>query len=280
MGGLKNQWISKEEQSHDQLAVHLGISAQELALLDYEIDAEMSDDDLVYCYRIEFSEECPLYVLEKIPGLEDGRLVRLSASVIEIDEDAHDYDRRFDAVRDNSSPFKYFCSEINSVHQLIDISIDPSIQPILFRQIFINVIGLLETYLSDTFINTTLEHEVYLQKFIRTPPEFGKRKFELREIYQHFSELKYTAKTVMLDVIYHKLPTVRQMYSATFGITFPKINAMMEYVQNRHDLVHRNGKRKDGSMLVIDQLLLRMMINDTTEFIKHIEREMDATIPF
>lgn len=69
-------------------------------------------------------------------------------------------------------------------------------------------------------------------------------------------------------MIYHKLPEVREMYRATFEIDFPPIRKMVGDVRDRHDLVHRNGKRKDGSLLVVERSILLALAEDTTAFVK------------
>lgn len=161
--------------------------------------------------------------------------------------------------------------------------VEPPGQEILFRQVFIHVIGLMETFLSDTFINLTLNEDIFFRNFIRSHPAFRGQKFELRHIFDESVKLHDTAKRVMLYMIYHKLPEVREMYRATFDIQFPPIKTMFAYVRDRHDLVHRNGKRKDGSILVIDKSLLLALVSDATAFVEAISEAVSYAqndIPF
>lgn len=268
MGSVKEDMIRSDETLADQL----GITPEELEQLDYEIDIEASNDGLIYCYRVEFSEECPLYILDKIVGLEEERIVRLSPGIF--DYDKYDYDAQYDAVSDNKSPLNNFYEEMANIQQLIELPVETHIQSILFRQVFVNIIGLMETFLSDTFINLTLRDDIFFRNFIKTHPAFRERKFELRDIFEESSNIRDTAKVVMLDMIYHKLPEVREMYRATFKVNFPTIKTMQGYVRDRHDLVHRNGKRKDDTILEIDKELLLRLVNDTTVFVKEIAKEI------
>ncbi|MDR7088604.1 hypothetical protein [Cellvibrio fibrivorans] len=268
MAGVKDSMI----QSAESLADALGITPEELDILHYEIDTEESSDGLIYCYRLEFSEECPLHILDKILGLEDGRVVRVNPAVF--DYERYDYEERFNAVTDNDSPIDHFSNELACLKKLLELPVSPDIEPILYRQIFISTIGLMETFLSDTFINQTMDEDIYFRNFISTHPEFGKRKFELRDIFKESEKLKDSAKIVMLDMIYHKLPEVREMYRSTFEMDFPSIKTMFGYVRDRHDLVHRSGKRKDGSLLVIEKSSLLIMISDTESFIDSVAKNM------
>ena len=277
MGGVKDDWIRSDE----LLAEQLGITPEELDEMDYELDAETSEDGLIYGYYMQFSEECPLYILDKISGLEDGNIVRLPPGTF--DYARYEYDVQFAAVSANDAPTTTFLDEINNLKQLIDLPVEPPVQDILFRQVFIHVIGLMETFLSDTFINLTLNEDIFFRNFIRTHPAFREQKFELRDIFDESAKLRDTAKRVMLDMIYHKLPEVREMYRATFDIQFPAIKTMIAYVRDRHDLVHRNGKRKDGSILVIDKPLLLAVVSDATAFVEAISEAVSYVqndIPF
>ena len=85
-----------------------------------------------------------------------------------------------------------------------------------------------------------------------------------------FRILKDDGKVIMLDTIYHNLPTVQQMYQDTFQIKFPSIKKVYEYVRMRHDLVHRNGKTKDGKQVNTDDATISSLIHEVNMFIHEI----------
>lgn len=61
----------------DGIAKILDISYDELMELEWEIETDQNKDDLIYNYRIEFSEDSPKEILSKINRLEDGCRVYL-----------------------------------------------------------------------------------------------------------------------------------------------------------------------------------------------------------
>jgi hypothetical protein len=133
---------------------------------------------------------------------------------------------------------------------------------ILKRQLYISTIGTLETFLSETFINQTDENPEYFRNFIKTFPNFTKQKFQLSEIFSEYEKLKKTAQKAMLEVIYHNLFKIQKMYIATFKIDFPKIEDLSKAVAHRHDLVHRNGKTKEGDEVIINtDLIEELLVN-------------------
>jgi hypothetical protein len=275
MGYWKDIAIEMQEQEGDRhLADLLGITFDELTELDYEIETDQSKDGLVYNYRVEFDvNNSPKHILRKIKNLEDG--CRVYFQPWEFDEE-YDYDEQYEAITENKDYLQKFKDEIANLQALNSLKIpDEDLKAILHRQLFISVIGTMETFLADAFINLTNDKEEYLKNFIETHPEFKKRKFELREIFEEYAQIKVTAKKVMLDTIYHNLPTVSQMFSDTFKIEFPNIKDVYEYVLKRHDLVHRNGKTKEGEAVVTDETAINELIDKVTIFINDIATKLD-----
>ena len=264
----------QQEESSRHLADILGITYDELTDLEYEIETDESKDGLVYNYRVEFDlENSPKHILRKIKNLEDGCRVYLQPWDLEQD---YDYEEQYEAITENKEYLQKFRDEISNLKLLNALAVpDKTLKDILSRQLYISVIGTMETFLSDAFINLTNDKDDFFRNFIETHPEFKKRKFELREIFEEYDKLKETAKVVMLDTIYHNLPSVSQMYKDTFKIDFPSIKEVYECVLKRHDLVHRNGKTKDGNPVEPDENAVNELIDKVSNFVEEIANKLD-----
>ena len=276
MGSMKDLMIEMQEAKNDEkLAKILGITYDELLQLDHEIDTDESSDGLIYNYIVEFGDDAPKEILDKINGLEDRKRVWIAPWEF---ENSEYYDDQYEATLDNKNSLTSFREEIENLKRLNDIELaDKNLEGILKRQIFIGAFGTLETFLSDTFINLTTNNDTYFRNFIETYPEFRQRKFELREIFLEHDKLKDTGKKVMLDIIYHDLPKVKEMYRATFKINFPELKIIIKSVQTRHDLVHRNGKTKDGDPVTIDKASAFGLIDKINIFVETIASELKIT---
>lgn len=275
MGHWKEIAIEMQEQESDRhLADLLGITYDELTELDYEIETDESKDGLVYNYRVEFdTDNSPKNILQKIKNLEDGCRVYLQPWDLEQD---YDYEEQYDAITENKEYLQKFRDELSNLKSLNALAVpDKSLKDILTRQLYISVIGTMETFLSDAFINLTNDKDEFFRNFIETHPEFKKRKFELREIFEEYDKLKETAKVVMLDTIYHNLPSVSQIFKDTFKIDFPSIKEVYECVLKRHDLVHRNGKTKDGTPVKPDENAVNELIENVSKFVEEIANKLD-----
>lgn len=274
MGYLKELWTQMQEDKLGvQIADILGITYMDLDMLKYELRTNESDEGLIYSYDIEFSKECPKEILQKIKRL-NGFKVTLNPSELDTSEDDY-YEEQYEAITSNKDLYLTFCESIENLRKLVNLEIeDKSLEEILYRQIFISIFGTLETFLSDTFINFTMDNDDYLQNFVESHPEFKKRKFELCEIFQSYGSIRETAKKVMIDTIYHDLPKIKEMYASTFKIDFPELKDIIKLVSIRHDLVHRNGKTKEGEKVVVDREMIEKVFKLISEFVKDISDKL------
>ena len=201
MGHLKEIAMEMQERESDRhLADLLGITYEELTELDYEIETDESKDGLVYNYRVEFDKDyAPKSILQKIKNLEDGCRVNLQPWHLEQD---YDYEEQYEAIIENKEYLQKFRDELSNLKLINELDVpDKSLKDILTRQLYISVIGTMETFLSNAFINLTNDRDDFFRNFIETHPEFKKRKFELRKIFVEYDKLRETAKFVMLDYL-------------------------------------------------------------------------------
>ena len=272
MGRAKDHWIEMQQVLEDtRLAQKLGLTYDELEDTNWHIETETSRDGLVYGYVVYFDEDLPQHILSKIVGLNSDNQVWLNASDINDDEDYYDYQEQYEAIIANKHYYDSFQKEILNIRRLNILELgDLELNLILKRQLYISAIGTLETFLSETFINQTDENPEYFRNFIETFPNFTKQKFQLSEIFSEYEKLKKTAQKAMLEVIYHNLDKIQNMYIATFKIDFPYIEDLSKAVVNRHDLVHRNGKTKEGEEVVINTDLIEELLVNISTFVEDI----------
>ncbi|MFA9190186.1 hypothetical protein AAGV28_02280 [Flavobacterium sp. FZUC8N2.13] len=274
MGYYSNLDIDfREADKNPFIADVLGITYEELLFLDYKFYIDTSKNGLIQTYRIEFDKDSPKEILSKIDRLEYGFIVYIQPYELEFGDY---YQREYESISKNDRHLEKFNSEIDNLKELSKLTIESvNLTNVLHRQICIGIIGTMETFLSEVFINLTMNDSANFQRFVENHPEFRKRKFELRDIFNEQDKIKQTAKEVMLDTIYHNLPSVKIMFISTFKINFPDIGEVYEYVMMRHDLVHRNGKTKDGKSVITDEKAIQKMIQCVSEFVLKISKELN-----
>ncbi len=185
------------------------------------------------------------------------------------------YEEQIDAIL--SSPYYdfYFLDEIEKLKALNDIDLGKEkLQETLRRQVFSGAITLLEDYLSTTLIQKVLNDDNNFKQFVKESPSIRKRKFNLSEIYDKLDSIRDIVKKELVDVIYHDLPKVKRMYDYSLGIDFPDIGNLMKLIKTRHDMVHRNGKNKEGEKIEITKELVDEVIESVKVFVQKIDEKI------
>ncbi len=225
-----------------------------------DYDATCDNCEEQYYFSVCVGKEDGYIQFDESDGITNVRI-----DVISHEEYDQYHREQFDAISANTHLFQTFRSSVDNLQKLNEVNLNSSeLNSILKRQIYTGIVAAMETFLSDAMINITLSDNHLIRNFTENYPEFAKQKFELKEIFTEYNKLHQTIKGVLLDTIYHDLRKVREMYRSTFKIDFPDIAEPIKCVLIRHDIVHRNGKSKDG-------ILLDINTEQVTEAIKTID---------
>lgn len=172
--------------------------------------------------------------------------------------------------------FNEFNKSIENIKELTKItSINTTLQLHYFNMLYSSVITSLETYLADALKFHLSEKEEYLIKFVETFQDFKNVKCDFNDIFNLCSSIENTVEEGLRSFLYHNLPKIQGIYKATFDINFQPINELMKSISIRHDLVHRNGKNKNGSNHSITKNNVLELCDKTLSFIENIEEQFN-----
>ena len=186
-------------------------------------------------------------------------------------------------------PYRNFRTNINKIKQLISIDIGKNnkiMQDYLRQLLYINAITILETYLSETFMEITISNKKFLNEYIKNSDYFSKKRETLTDIYTELYDKsdsnnmdieRYVKNKCIADMRYitfHNLNLAKKLYLSVLGVEFPKdMQDIYEAVDIRHDLVHRNGKDKDDNEISISLNDLEKLIKDISLFVAEIRKK-------
>ncbi len=205
-----------------------------------------------------------------VPDLEDEDVI----DVIEVQEVKMDeyYEEQIQTYLFNSNSLDIFNREILNIEKLNEMNVnDKKLEVTLKRQLYSGVVTCMEVYLSDKLINSVLKNNELFKRFVKTFHGIRDRKFSLGEIFEKQEQLETIVKKELLEIIYHDLPKVKGMYQDTFNISFPEIDKIVKIVLQRHHMVHRNGKTKEGEIINIDKDKVKETIKTIKEFVHKID---------
>lgn len=187
-----------------------------------------------------------------------------------------DYDEYLaDDIAQITEFYHNFSGAILDIEKMLEAKIDTSVEGSFFRLLYVNAITAMETYLSDAFMNAVVPDKELMRRFVETTPEFKREKISLSEVYKAAEEIEQRAKSYLVDVVWHNLGRVKQMYKGVLGVDFNnEMGELVKAVLKRHDIVHRNGKTKYGEDIALNKDDVTELASKVECFIQDIDLKM------
>ena len=145
---------------------------------------ELVDDEVIEALTTELEASCWQWASTERPGDYDEFLVEDIAHIIKF--------------------YHNFASGILNIEGLLNTAVHVHIENCFFRLLFVNAITVMETFLSDAFINSVVPNGQLIRRFVENSPEFTSEKFSLSEVYKAAEEIEERVKTHLADMVWHK----------------------------------------------------------------------------
>ena len=141
----------------------------------------------------------------------------------------------------------------------------------LYRLLYANIISKLEAFLCDTIVSYVLSSEAHKRKFVQRYKPLATQNFPMSAIYTKYEALDTIIKGALTSIVYHDIVLVRTLYKNIINIDLPNAKAIEEAIHIRHDIVHRNGKDKDGNLHTIQRADVEILLEHVKDFIYEID---------
>ena len=128
--------------------------------------------------------------------------------------------------------------------------LDNQSKEVLYRLLYANIITRMETFLADTLKSYVLSSEKNIRFFTENYKPFQKELVPLSDIHKRVDNQPSCVRQVLDSLMYHDLPKIKQIYKV-LNVDIGDIGDLAKAVIIRHDIVHRNGKDKDGNQRLI-----------------------------
>lgn len=166
---------------------------------------------------------------------------------------------------------KHFKQSIDELSTLNSSSNNETLQ----RMIFASVITTMEAYLSDTMKKQVLNRNAIKRRFVECHNSFV-TKIKQNEIFSLLDTLDQKLNEEIDKISFHNIDTVTGLYNNVLLCEFPneKMSELRKTVHIRHDIVHRNGKSTDGTLVVVSQQDVMNLVNLVQYVIKNIDLQI------
>lgn len=121
-----------------------------------------------------------------------------------------------------------------------------------FKMVYAHAVTILEVYLEDIAKALIMSNEQYLENTIKNVRPFCDTKFKLGDISLDNDGIKKFVLGKLSDNLFHDIPKVLKLLSGVVEKQLDvSISDICSVTSTRHDIVHRNGKNKDGKSIEI-----------------------------
>jgi len=145
-----------------------------------------------------------------------------------------------------------FQKDLSELKTMLETSAKDEPNQTFFKMVYAHAVTILEVYLEDIAKALIMTNEAYLANTIKNVYPFCDTKFKLGDISIESDGIKKFVLGKLSDNLFHNIPKVLKMLS---GIVEKKLDVpisdICEVTSTRHDIVHRNGKNKDGETIDI-----------------------------
>lgn len=241
------------------------------------------DDECPKCqnpYSFEINAwEYPIGILDSKDSKSEG--VELDYEVDVAQEPEDDWGDSWEYVE--PSTFDEFNETMLKLRGMLESNL------VLTNDIFLKMVDAfavtaMEAYLSGTLIEKVKNDNTYLLNAAKNIEDLKDEKITLYEAVKNPDQAKNRILEKLYEFMYHNLPKIKCIYEAVFGVKIDySLKDLIPIVRRRHDIVHRNGKNKDGVEIVLNTTMVEQDIDVISSFVKKIEElinpDLDIAIP-
>lgn len=151
--------------------------------------------------------------------------------------------------------------------------LDNQSKEVLYRLLYANIITRMETFLADTLKSYVLSSEKNIRFFTENYKPFQKELVPLSDIHKRVDNQPSCVRQVLDSLMYHDLPKIKQIYKV-LNVDIGNIGDLAKAVIIRHDIVHRNGKDKDGNQRLITREMIEELSSKVAYLIYDVSNQM------
>ncbi|WP_253156593.1 zinc-ribbon domain-containing protein [Stieleria tagensis] len=185
------------------------------------------------------------------------------------------------SISENVSSYTTFADAIDSLSRLALLeSPDAELQQVLYRQVYAGIVASMETYLSDTFINTVVGDKALRNRFARATADFADRKYKLDEVIDWERNSQTIIQKHLVDQVFHNLIRIGPLFMKVLKVKFPteeKLAGLQRIINARHNIVHRNGRTKKGDVMSLAVPDIDFAISSVRELVESIDTQIART---
>jgi AcrR family transcriptional regulator len=179
-----------------------------------------------------------------------------------------------DAIQADVDPKKTATEGLAKIRSLLAVPTAPELELHMYWLLHVGAVTCLEAYLCDTFLNRILSDSQLKRRLVERSRDFIREKIPVATIYKYFDDLDKRLKEYLTETLWHNLPQAKWFYETVLEVEFPIMPTLAVAVMKRHDIVHRNGKTKDGDKVTLTRKDVEDLIQEVEAFVGTVEARL------
>lgn len=180
-------------------------------------------------------------------------------------------------------PYRIFVRSSSGLHALAKVDFaNDRLEQAQLRMMYANYIAMLEAYLCDRLISLVTYNDAVLKKFLSAHKKLGTKNIPLQAILGNPSIVLEQVEEHLKSQLFHRVEVVMELYRDAFGIDVSKNSdrkvALEAAIKLRHDIVHRNGRAKDGVMISLDDSMVTRVNMLVSGLVNEVETALEEVI--
>lgn len=188
------------------------------------------------------------FVVAFLASCPDGALCELNVAELLNEDDEDNFEDVGEIAEKETWPHKNCRASIRDIQ---DLSSSQPENHVLQSMCYASIITAMEAYLGDILKREIFSRATVKRRFVESYDQFNKDKFTISELYKKLSGIDTEIKKALDRMSLHKLDTAENIFKHTLLTEFPpsSLPLLGPAVKRRHDIVHRNGRNKNGELL-------------------------------
>ncbi len=186
--------------------------------------------------------------------------------------------------KSNEDNYKEYQCRIAEIYELTKIKdISEKTKQILFRQVYMGIVAAVETFVCDTILSEISNSKEAFCNYINNKELYkisDTLKGDLNRMWDK-NEMGNAEQKVFDHVLkesYCDIKKIKSIYKNLLKISICDVNGKMkQYFRKRHLIAHKNGRKKDGEMDILNKSDIDGLISDANEFVKQIMDKLVET---
>ena len=168
-----------------------------------------------------------------------------------------------------------FQFQIHNLRDLTGLQVAISHEETFYKMSYAHAVTLMESFLADSVRTLILSDDKYFKNAIIQVEDLKDIKYSLKDIAKQQDGARGFVIKLLSGMMYHNIPKVREILKSILDQPISvNISDVCRITNLRHDIVHRDGKTTDGSLIKVDKEIALEAIKSVETFVEKVASEI------